>query len=67
MSEFGHVLVGLWMKTPDEAEVMIRAIDERLRNIGADDPDRSKLQDWRQQAMNMTHRAKSENWAGWQR
>ncbi len=66
MKEFGHVHVGLWMTSPEETEIMIRSLDERLRNISIDDPDRPKLEEWRRQAMNFTNKSRNQEWAGWQ-
>lgn len=67
MNKFGHVHVGLWMKSPDEAEIMIRAIECRLRALSQDDRDRPMLQEWRRQAMNMTSRSATEEWTGWEK
>lgn len=65
MSEFGSVLVGLWMRSPEEAAIMLRALEAGLRNIAAEDPDRPKLEDWRRQTMNLAGRSANEQWVGW--
>lgn len=63
---YGRVMVGLWMSTPEEADIMLRALEERLRNTLPNDPDRKRLEEWRRQALNMSHRAQSEDWVGWE-
>lgn len=64
--KYGSVLVGLWMRNAEENATMLRAIEERLRNIAANDPDRPQLETWRKEAMNMQHRAAKEEWTGWE-
>lgn len=63
---YGATMVGLWMSEPHEAHVMQLAMEERLRNIGADDPDRPLIEKWRTEAMNLQSRAQKEQWIGWE-
>ena len=65
MTVFGHVHTGLWMRCPEDVEIMLRSIEERLRNIALEDPDRPKLEEWRGQALNVKKRAAEEAWTGW--
>ncbi|ODT82455.1 MAG: hypothetical protein ABS76_07490 [Pelagibacterium sp. SCN 64-44] len=65
MSEYGQVHVGLWMQSREEAEIMLRAIEHRLRVLAHNDPDRHQLEIWRKQAMNMPAKSKSQDWTGW--
>lgn len=64
-STHGGVIAGVWMYGPEDAEIMERAMESRLRNIGADHPDRLKLEQWRREAMNLLHRARGDDWGGW--
>lgn len=61
----GHVLVGLWMSSPAEVAIMLRAIEGRLRSIGPDDADRPRLEKWRTEALNFPSRADRDDWVGW--
>lgn len=62
---FGRVHVGLWMKSPEEAQVMLRALEAGLRNMPADDRDRPMVMEWRKQALNFASKGKSQDWIGW--
>ena len=63
--QYGGVLAGLWMSSPEEAAMMERAMETRLRSIGHDHPDRPKIEKWRSEAMNLLHRATRDGWRGW--
>jgi hypothetical protein len=65
MSEYGHVHVGLWMKSPQECEIMLKALEAGMRQLARDDPDRPKLEEWRRQALNIGNRSVTEEWTGW--
>ena len=58
-------MVGLWMNNEAEANIMLRALEARLRNIGPTDPDRRRLEQWREEALNIPNRAAKEEWHGW--
>lgn len=65
MSSRSSVMVGIWTSSPCEAEILTRALEERLRNIGAEHPDRHQLEIWRRQTRNFVARAEAEEWSGW--
>jgi hypothetical protein len=62
----GHTLVGLHMSGPDEVDIMLRALEARLRGIETDHPDRARLEDWRRQARNFQSRGEADDWVGWE-
>lgn len=61
----GHVLVGIWMSSPDEANILLKAIEGRLRNIAPNDVDRPQLEKWRREVLNFPNRATNGGWVGW--
>lgn len=63
---FGRVHVGLWMKSPEEVEAMLKALEARLRQMDFGDPDRHLVEGWRKQAMGMRGKAARDEWPGWE-
>lgn len=61
---YGHVIATLGIRSPSEAQLLLRAVERELRERPGS-PDADKLTEWRGQLQGLRRQADREEWPGW--